>query len=238
MSTTSTRGKSTGRHDQALIDKVQKLLRLATSDVEHEAYAAMTKARELMDEHGLSMEAVSQQKKTQRGVAEEIAQKETSGIQYWQKWIASALAKQFRCRVLYRSYHQGYRDIVIIGMPDDAATCSRTMTFAFHSARNCWEKYRATRRFSSRKQSSEAKREYMLGYARGLYKAFEQRNRSRSLVVRKNPGVDAYIRRLNLGTEAAPHRARRPDAHARSNGFTEGKRAHAAGRPLTAAASR
>jgi hypothetical protein len=169
LSTTSTRGESTGRHDQALIDKVQKLLRLATSDVEH----------------GLSMEAVSQQQKTQRGVSEEIAQKETSGVQYWQKWIASALAKQFRCR----------------------------------------------------KQSAEAKREYMLGYARGLYKAFEQRNRARALALRKNPQVDAYVRRLNLRTEAAPHRARRPDAHARSNGFTEGKRAHAAGRSLTAAAS-
>ena len=162
------------------------------------------KAARKIREHGLSMEAVSQQKKTQRGVAEEIAQKETSGIQYWQKWIASALAKQFRCRVLYRSYHQGYRDIVIIGMPDDAATCSRTMTFAFHSARNCWEKYRATRRFSSRKQSAEAKREYMLGYARGLYKAFEQRNRSRSLVVRKNPRVDAYVRRLEPRTGLTP----------------------------------
>lgn len=85
---------------------------------------------------GLSMEAVSQQKNTCRGVAEEIAQKETSGIQYWQTRIASARAKQFRCRVLYRSYRKGYRDIIVIGMPDDAATCSRATSLPSRAGRS------------------------------------------------------------------------------------------------------
>ena len=218
--------------DTIITEKIRKLLNLATSDVEEEARSAMLKAQALMAAHDLSMEQVSAMGGANGngfdgengGVVEHTLEKPGRTIQYWQKLLTTVITRNFRCACLYRSWRNGSRDIVIIGMPQDVEACRETLTFSFNSARNCWSRYRKTRTFRDRRATESAKRDYMIGFAVGLRDAFAAQVKEKAIVLSRKAAVDEYMGTMRLRSEPAVRRNARVDRHAQQRGYEEGRR--------------
>jgi hypothetical protein len=220
--------------NELIADKVKKLLNLASSDVEEEARTAMLKAQALMAAHDLSMEQVSafdgDGNRDRRGgrdhepVVEHTLEKPVRTIQYWQKLLTTVITENFRCACVYRSYGNGSRDIVIIGTPADVEVCRETLTFSFHSAINCWSRYRTTRTFRNRRSLEAAKRDYMIGFARGLRDAFAAQVKEKAIVLVRPGKVDAYMGGMRLRSEPAVRSNFLVDRHAQRRGYEEGRR--------------
>lgn len=220
--------------NEQIVEKIGKLLSLATSDVEEEARAAMLKAQALMAAHNLSLEQVatfsggSDRGRTgglgQGPVVEQTVEKPARTIQYWQKLLTSVVTENFRCACVYRSYRNGSRDIVIIGTPTDVAVCRETLVFSFHSAINCWSRYRATRTFRSRRSLEASKRDYMIGFTRGLRDAFAAQVKEKAIVLVRPAQVDDHLSGMHLRSEPAVRRNFMVDRHAQRRGYEEGRR--------------
>lgn len=208
--------------------RIQKLLNLATSDVEEEARTAMLKAQELMAAHDLSMEHIHALGEDGDPPGDQVVERtvEKSGrtIQYWQKLLTMVITRNFRCVCLYRSYRNGSRDIVIVGIPDDVEACRETLTFSFHAALNCWYRYRRGRVFRDRRATAAAKRDYMIGFAVGLRDAFAAQVREKSIVLSRRVQVQDYMKGLRLRSEPGVRRNVRVDRDARQRGYEEGRR--------------
>ncbi len=216
---------ATGDMDEVIVSRIRKLLSLATSDVEEEARAAMLKAQALMAAHDLRMDQVGAEAGEEDGaVVEETVDKEGRTIQYWQKLLTTVITRNFRCAVVYRSYRNGTRDIVIVGMPEDVQACRETLTFSFRSARNCWDRYRRTRKFPERKATERAKKDYMIGFAAGLRDAFASQVKEKAIVLSRKQKVDQHLNGMRLRSEPAVRRNIRVDRHAQQRGYEEGRR--------------
>ena len=84
---------------QDIIDRITKLLALATSPYEHEAAAAATKAQELLMEHNLRLEDVKTVHKSPDIPIEQIAIGSSSRKVYWKGSIANAIANANFCKM-------------------------------------------------------------------------------------------------------------------------------------------
>lgn len=185
----------------------------------------MLKAQLLMAAHNLSMEQVTAVRPEEGdAVVEKTAQKPNRTIQYWQKLLTSVITGNFRCTCVYRSYRNGTRDIVIIGMPEDVEACRETLAFAFQSAKNCWERYRKTRTYRNRRTTESAKKDYMIGFAVGLRDAFAAQVKEKALVLVRSSKIDDYVSNMRLRSEPGVRRNRRVDRHAQQSGYEEGRR--------------
>ena len=217
--------------DSVITTRIQKLLNLAASDVEEEARTAMLKAQELMAAHDLSMEHITALRDDAAGavsadaqVVEETVEKQGRTIQYWQKLLTTVITRNFRCACLYRSYRNGSRDIVIVGMPEDVTACRETLTFSFHAAINCWQRYRRSRTFRDRRATEAAKRDYMIGFAVGLRDAFSAQVKEKAIVLSRREVVDRYMNGMRLRSEPGVRRNLRVDRDAQQRGYEEGRR--------------
>lgn len=210
--------------DAVLVSKVQKLLNLATSDVEEEARSAMLKAQALMAANNLSMDHIHAIRPAPDEVIEKTAEKDSKTIQYWHKLLTSVITRNFRCSCLYRSYRNGTRDIVIIGLTQDVEMCHETLTFSFQAAKNCWNRYRRSRTFRTRAATEAAKKDYMVGFAVGLRDAFADQVKEKAIVLTKSQRVDEYVRERAVRREPAMQRNGRVDRHAQAHGYSEGRR--------------
>lgn len=228
-------GFTTGKHQTSThqtskiqISKIQKLLNLASSDVEEEARTAMLKAQALMAAHDLSMEQISalgeDHEAEEEQVVEQTVEKNGRTVQYWHKLLTMVITRNFRCACLYRSYGNGTRDIVIVGMPDDVHACRETLTFSFRAATNCWTRYRKSRTFRNRCATEAAKRDYMTGFAVGLRDAFAAQVREKALVISRREQVDQYMKGLRLRSEPSVRWNVRVDRDAQQRGYEEGRR--------------
>lgn len=113
--------------DDVVLQKVQKLLRLATSSNANEAGLAAAKAQELIDKHNLSaaLLALDAAEPTKGLDDEPIIDFEKAGapldsqkrLDRWRGSLASVIARQNGCRI----YFSG-SDIALVGRPSDAET--------------------------------------------------------------------------------------------------------------------
>ena len=221
-----------------LTEKIQKLLSLAQSNVEAEAKAAMLRAQALMAENDLSMEEVIAIAPEEEEAEEVRVDKGTDTIAYWQKLLASVISKNFRCQMFFRSYRNHRRDIVLVGMPKDVEVAQETMKFAFASANNCWKKYRKGQDYPSRRITEAAKKDFMIGFTRGLRDAFAEQVKEKAIVLVQNPKVDDYMNAIPLkGKEPLVQRNRVADANAEARGYEDGKRMNDTGGFLSGSAS-
>ena len=62
-------------NDEKLIAKIEKLLRLSSSNNEHEAQSAMMKAQELMAKHNIKMADVNPEEQPQEKVETRTSEK-------------------------------------------------------------------------------------------------------------------------------------------------------------------
>lgn len=111
-----------------ILEKVKKLLALATSPVEAEAQLAMEKAGHLLAKHGLTIEDV--QVAQEEGMTQLDVTVNGHRIG-WTGWLANLVATTFDCRVL-RVTGLGSKWVLtfrFIGVKGDAQLAEHTMIF-------------------------------------------------------------------------------------------------------------
>lgn len=84
---------------QEIIDRITKLLALATSPNEFEASAATAKAQEILTEHNLRLEDIKTSQKSPEIPIEQTEVLSGSRKVYWRGFIANAIANANFCKV-------------------------------------------------------------------------------------------------------------------------------------------
>ena len=84
---------------QEVIDRIHKLLSLASSPNEYEASAAAAKAQEILTEHNLGLEDIETSQKSPALPIEQITIGSNSRKVYWRGFIANAIANANFCKM-------------------------------------------------------------------------------------------------------------------------------------------
>jgi hypothetical protein len=218
---------------EALTARIKKLFALSSSDFEAEARAALLKAQELMEEHGISMaqvDSVSTDRDEFSTIAEGAVDKGSKTIASWQKRLARVVAENFRCRIFFRSYRTYERDIIVYGLNQDVEVARQVINFALLSARNSWQKYKKARerregKMPSRAHTEALKNDYMRAFTQGVKEAFEKQVREKAIVLTLDPRVPKYAKeKLNLTVEGGRSQSTLRDADAHASGYQDGLR--------------
>ncbi len=126
-------------------EKVKKLLALAESCNEHEAYAAMKKVKELVDAYHLDMH--------QDGILDEyvtlVINHKKRRIEAFQSMIAAILNRHFFVRVIFSSLYDAqknitYKTIEILGQKEHVLLGEYVYWFLYHQIKLMWQNYQAT----------------------------------------------------------------------------------------------
>jgi len=88
--------------EDKILDKIQKLLALATSSNEHEAALALQKAQALMAEHNLTSTDLH---RSQIGTTQFRSTQSVSKVKDWELALVQQVAGAFGCRVLWIAGH-------------------------------------------------------------------------------------------------------------------------------------
>lgn len=112
-------------------DKIWKLLNLADSPNEHEAKAALLKARELIAEYKLQTEEL-QDSKSVKVVDHTIDITCTKMTNTWAVSLSVIIAEHYCCKA-YRNHVKGEKKVTIgfVGLEEDFEVCVRVFRYAY-----------------------------------------------------------------------------------------------------------
>ena len=158
-------------------EKIRKLLALAESNNEHEAKAALLKARELMAEYKIEeYEVVDVKSKKVKRIYTDYFW--TKRGEYWIGALADIIAENYCCRSASYIPCKGAqkRQIFFIGLEDDVDLCAKIFEYAVDSARkfgNLYlkDKYKGYKLTAQDK--NRVKNSYAVGFTKGVREAFE-----------------------------------------------------------------
>lgn len=156
-------------------DKIAKLLALAGSPNEHEAKAALLKARELMAEHKLRPEEVKRAENV-TVIRQTIDVTCTKMTNTWATQLSAIIAEHYCCKA-FRNHRHGEKKVTIgfVGLEDDFEICTSIYRYAF----DCVERrskaikveYKDTYTVAYLRQIANA---YGYGFCSGLKDAFDK----------------------------------------------------------------
>ena len=165
-------------------EKIRKLLALAESNNEHEARAALLKAKELMAEHKIEeIDIKDIQKKEVKRIVTEYEY--TKRGEWWIGALANIIAENYCCRSAGSKYFGGQkRKIIFIGLDGDVDICANIFAYAVNSARACGKSYlknlRGWQNFSYA-EKNQIKNSYALGFTKGVRSAFEEQKQANEI---------------------------------------------------------
>ena len=158
-------------------EKIRKLLALAESSNEHEARAALLKAKELMAEYKIEeIDLVDVKSRKVKRIYTDYFY--TKRGEFWISSLANIIAENYCCRCASYIPYKGAqkRQIFFIGLEDDVDLCAKIFEYAVDSARKCGKSY-LKERYKGYKLTSQdknrVKNSYALGFAKGVKDAFE-----------------------------------------------------------------
>ena len=159
-------------------EKIRKLLALAESNNEHEAKAALLKARELMAEYKIEEYEVvdAKSRKVKRVYTEYFW---TKRGEFWIGALADIIAVNYCCRSASQIPYKGAqkRQIFFIGLEDDVDLCAKIFEYAVDSARKFGNLYLKDK-YNGYKLTSQdknrVKNSYAVGFTKGVREAFEK----------------------------------------------------------------
>lgn len=222
-----------GNSEDKLINKIENLIRLSSSDNEHEARAAMMKARELMAKYHIRMEDVSPEEKESETV--ETATTLEKFRESWIQDLARVIAQNFRCRTLLLHWYTGntYK-IRFLGVNDDAFVCMEIFRYALKVIKSRVKTMRGIFYESGKDFEYNDKLVYCHGFMKGLQINFAEQTKRQQESRRDNcfalalcvPAVvDKAIESMGV-EDAAP--STRPSMSRKNSmlygiGYTDGK---------------
>lgn len=201
-----------GNNDDKLINKIENLIRLSSSDNEHEARAAMMKARELMAKYHIRMEDIFPEEKES-----ETVECSTTLEKFRESWIsdlAALIAENFRCRItiLHRA-RGGIYKIRFYGVNDDSFVCMEIFRYALQVVKSRLKTMRGIFKESGKDFKYNDKLVYCHGFMKGLQINFAEQTRRQqrsrndecfALALNVPAVVDKAIDSLGGLEEAAP----------------------------------
>lgn len=148
-----------------IIQRVNKLLRLASSDNEHEAALAMERATELLYRHNLAMANLDERSDCVRL----LIQTGKKQIPTWRKNICCILMDYFFVEVVFSSFYDAqrqdsYKALVLLGRAENVPVAEHCYHFLEQQLAVLWEKNR--HRFQGNTRT--AKNSYYLGLLDGF----------------------------------------------------------------------
>lgn len=214
-----------------IIDKIQKLLALATSPNEHEASLAAEKAHELLIKHNLDLQEINE--KTQLDDYEKVEVGDDRVFRKAEeKFVHNVLEKHFFVMIYtFRKKNENYGKngsvstwqntrVMIVGTHANVQIAVYVRAFLVTKFYQLWMEYKRINNARPSEQQS-----YFAGLRDGLNKKLEeQKSRiqtERGLVLRPDPNFKEIAKREGL-VKGQPIRFARSD-EARASGFVDGK---------------
>lgn len=184
-----------------ILEKISKALKLGTNNTnEHEAQSAILAAQRLMAKYKISEEEINEflneNEKKEDKVIEEKAENEMNNNK-WKRRLMITIAKNFRCDVYYNN-----NKLVIVGAKEDILISKRVYLYAKEAILKSFRVFFKNNYEVSYIRSSmrnRYKREYALGFIKGLSEKFEAQKVSSELaLVVTNPKVKEYINNIHF----------------------------------------
>lgn len=208
-------------------DKIKKLLALADSSNEHEAKAALLKAKQLMVEHKLT-EMDLDIKKDANVIEVQSGVVYTKKGEWWIGGLALIIAENYCCKCFTRSDRQK-KEISFFGMEEDAELCNTVFNYAVESARRIARQELVNNKYQNimtAKEKTIFKNSICLGFCEGVRVAFDRQklaNECFGLIVVIKKEVEDEYRKLNTRRDNYKGKSKQIDPNARNTGFEEGK---------------
>lgn len=157
---------------EKVIDKVRKLMELATSDNPHEAQLAMTKAQKLMIEYNIEMQEVSEEE------PEKIVslQEESYGRGLFRRRLGGLIARNFRC-MSYMNCIKNTFKMVFYGKEIDSKIALMVYECALKIANESAEK-EYQRQYSLGNWTKGVKESFKVGFLEGLEMQFQEQKQN------------------------------------------------------------
>ena len=213
--------------ENKIIDKIEKLLSLASSDNENEARDAMTKARELMAKYEIKREQLHEGQEEERAIVHYTSPPFRDD---WCKMIASVIADNFRSRVISSSRRGsgGAYRLKFFGYDEDAEICINIFNYAVKVIRNRFATLRAIYADAGREFGRNEKMNYIAGFCQGLDRNFEEQKKqsqSFALALVTPEAVNRYVNELPgvVLNETFKYERNRENALLRRTGYVDGK---------------
>ena len=161
-----------------MLEKVRKLLSLAQSENENEAFLAMRKANELIEKYNI--DRVEQDRAS--GCVYAIINHKKKRVENYQRRICSILKGHFFVDVVYADLFdagdcQVYKTIELLGTGENVAIAEYVYYFLMNQMEILWKVHLHT----NGNGVSRNKRSYRLGLLRGLHDKLDREARERKL---------------------------------------------------------
>lgn len=155
-------------------EKIRKLLALAESPNEHEAKAALLKARQLMAEHKLTeAELKDVERKEVKNVLTDITCSKRRNP--WIVDLSAVIGENYCCRG-YRTHGYGRQtqEIGFVGFEDDVEICVEIFKYAVDCALSGIKQIKRENSCYSSKYTKRLSDSFGCGFSRGISEAFEK----------------------------------------------------------------
>lgn len=162
--------------DNKIIDKIEKLIALSSSDNENEAKAAMLKAQELMAKYEIEMSQINPDKAKERPV---LSYTSPSFRDDWVVDLGCLIAGNFRCRAVISSRRRsgGAFRLKFFGFDEDAQISINIFDYAVKVIRRRMATLRAIYAEAGREFGRNEKMNYVEGFNAGLHQNFEDQKK-------------------------------------------------------------
>jgi hypothetical protein len=163
--------------NEKIMDKLEKLLRLAESPNANEAYAAAQKAQEMFIKYNIDSGLLEHHQASKRRVI-----KRSTGIDFtamtnpWIINLANVIAKNHRCKAFrYQVPHARRMTVGLLGFEEDFEFCRRIFQYAYCCVIERCNKIRMQYKGQyTAKQLREAANAYGAGFVAGLHSLYQQ----------------------------------------------------------------
>jgi hypothetical protein len=210
--------------DQKLLERIKKLLSLATSDNEHEAKIAAERANELLIRHNLSIEHV-EQLRDDDFVGEQLGTVKKR-ITVEDKLIRAILGKFFFVSTVQIKFGRNGSSIKIMGEKTNIQIASYVYSFLHRTFKDLWNAYK--------KQTGAtvgSKQSYYLGLYDGLY---QQLNSQKNKIVKEceantnalaivDEALEKYVKQMHPEMKYSSLKVNNRDMSARDSGREHGE---------------
>lgn len=181
-----------------IINKIRKLLALASSKNENEAQSALLMAQKLMAIHNIEMSQVDNVRTDHNVIEEEADSKRHKTI--WKRRLAQVIANNFKCGIFFRGH--GTYSTIFVGKMENIDICKTIYLSAVRFIDKFFSEYwRKQNRPVS--ESIKLKNNYALGFICKLNEKFKDQNiiaeqEGWALVLVNDSDVVDYMERKNI----------------------------------------
>lgn len=219
---------------EKIIDKIQKLLRLAEGNSnENEAQAAMLKAQSLIAQYSISENDLESTKTVKRQiiVLDQPVSEASGRTPWYAKTLGGVISKNFKCFCYIRHSH-GKTAVHFVGSEENLAVGKNVYKYAVDSINNVYKSHIKELKKNipnvTRTMCSGFKNTFIQGFISGLNYKFESQIKDNKweMVIVKEKEVDEYVSqhltiRKPTATGIKPKFDGRQETYER--GFNEGK---------------